>query len=588
MRWNLDSLYPSFDSKEFQNDFKEVTKQINDIKTWAKENFDSHNNASEKAKQFLKKTEQITLTSTRLGMFSGLVMSTDVKNQEAQSYHDKLMKVSNEMTAPVIQYNRWIDEIDDLQKLIESDPYLKKLKFNILETKDEAKHMLSEKEEIIISKMQQNASAAWTKLYNTLSSSQLVEIEKNGKIVKLPLPIVRNMAFDKDKEVRRKAFEAELKSYKQVEDGLACALNSIKGEAIELCNLRKFESPIDMTLKSSRLDKESLDAMMEAMRESFPVFRKFLKQKAKVLGHSKGLPFYDIFAPLGELNLTFTFEETRDFIVEKFKNFSQEISDFAQMVFDKEWIDAEPREGKHGGGFCASIETLGETRILTNFTGTFSDIRTLAHEIGHAYHASCLTHENIHNTTYPMPVAETASIFCENIINDAFMSEVKEQDKITLLDKNISDSIQCIVDISSRFVFESEVFKRREESSLSVKQLKEIMINAQKETYGDGLDPEKLHPYMWACKPHYYYGELHFYNFPYAFGLLFSQGLYEIFKTRGSAFTEDYKKLLANTGKMSTEDVAKSMDINISDKNFWKKSLSKTMKDIETFCKITE
>jgi pepF/M3 family oligoendopeptidase len=322
------------------------------------------------------------------------------------------------------------------------------------------------------------------------------------------------------------------------------------------------------------------------MRESLPDFHGYFRKKAELMGYSNGLPFYEMFAPMGNMNMQFSYKEARDFIVANFKTFSNSLSSYAANAFDSRWIDAEPREGKRGGAFCENIHSIGESRILANFDGSFNSMITLAHELGHGYHGACLMKEEYLNSDYPMPIAETASIFCETIVKEAALKAANEEETFTILESSISDSAQVIVDIYSRFLFESELFKSRESGSLSVKELKEIMLNAQKEAYGNGLDHNFLHPYMWLCKPHYYSADYNFYNFPYAFGLLFSKGVYAEYLKQGGEFAGKYDKLLSVTGKMNISDVAKVMNIDVHKVDFWRSSLELIKKDIDRFIKL--
>ena len=294
------------------------------------------------------------------------------------------------------------------------------------------------------------------------------------------MPVVRNIAHSKDAALRKKAYEAELEAYRKIEESSAAALNGIKGEVLTTSELRGYASPLEETLINSRMDEETLNAMLDAIREYLPVFRKYYRKKAELLGHKNGLPFYDLFAPVGNMDRTYSYEEARDYIVKNFRSFSDKLADFAENAFNNRWIDAEPREGKRGGAFCSNIHPIKESRILANFNGSFSNLVTLAHELGHAYHGHCLKDESILNSRYPMPIAETASIFCETIVMNAALEEAKDYEELSLLESSIQDAGQVIVDIYSRFLFESEVFEKRKKHSLSVKELKELMIEAQK------------------------------------------------------------------------------------------------------------
>lgn len=588
MRWNLDSLYQSFDSEDFKSDLEKFDTLIETIKNWCNENLVTEDNASNKIEQYLHNETEFMNLAYKIMSFASLTSAVDAKNSEALKIIDKLQVKFSELTKPSVMFQKYLRSIEDLDAIINSSDFLKIHSFYLKEILEQSKYLLDEKEEIIISKLSNTGSKAWTKLQNMLSSTLLVDINIDGEDKKLPLPVVRNMAYEKDGALRKKAYKAELKAYKKIEESSAASLNGIKGEVLTINELRNYESTLQKTLLDSRMDKETLDAMLAAMKESLPSFHKYYRKKGQLLGHDNGLPFYDMFAPMGEVDKKYSYEEARNYIVDNFRTFSDKLADYTDNAFEKNWLDAEPREGKRGGAFCANLHTIGESRILSNFTGSFSDVSTLAHELGHGYHGNCLLQESILNSNYPMPLAETASIFCETIIMNAALETASNEEAFALLEQSISDAGQVIVDIYSRFLFESNLFEIRKDHALSVNELNDIMLKAQKEAYGNGLDEENLHPYMWVCKPHYYSAALNFYNFPYAFGLLFAKGLYAEYLNRKDEFVGEYDKLLAATGKNNIADVAKLMNIDIRDIEFWRNSLKLIQNDIEKFLKLSE
>jgi len=335
------------------------------------------------------------------------------------------------------------------------------------------------------------------------------------------------------------------------------------------------------------MEIETLETMIAAMKESLPVFRKYLRRKGEILGHSNGLPFYELFAPMGNVEMEFDYEKGKAFVEENFRTFSNKLGDYARTAFDGQWIDVYPREGKVGGAFCSNLHMLGQSRIMLNYGNTFSDVVTMAHELGHGYHGDCLKEEEYLNSDYPMPIAETASTFCETIVKKAAIKTASKEEAFSILESELGDCTQVIVDILSRFIFEKNLFEGRKESSLSSNELKELMVEAQKEAYGDGLDPEYLHPYMWICKPHYYEAGYNYYNFPYAFGLLFAKGLYAEYLKRGEEFVKQYDKLLSVTGKLKVAEVTKIMNIDINSIDFWRSSLKIVEEDIEKFLELS-
>ncbi|MGG7214084.1 M3 family oligoendopeptidase [Clostridium nigeriense] len=584
--WSLNELYPSFTSKEFLNDLEKIDKDINNLKIFA----EKLNNSSDTLKSLesvINKMESIYLLISKTASFASLTISADSRNIEGRKYLDVVNAKNSLLAEPFTKIYKWIASIENIDEVIKSSKLLKNHEFIIKEIVEKNKYMLSDKEEAIIAKMRTTGSDAWSNYKDYLISTHKVDINVDGKEESLPLTVVLNMAYSKDPDIRKKAYEAEINSYGKIEEGVAAALNGIKGEVITTSELKGYKSPLHMTLEESRMDEEILNAMITAIKESLPVFRKYLKRKAEILGHKNGLPFYDLYAPVIEKEMKFTFEEGKAFVEKNFRGFSNNLADFVVKAFNNNWLDVYPKEGKVGGAFCASIKDIGESRILLNYGDSFSDVVTMAHELGHGFHGECLNKETMLNSEYPMTLAETASNFCEIIIKKSAVKDAPKEEAFAILEAEISDCNQVIVDIYSRFLFESEVFEKRKESSLSVEEINDAMIRAQKEAYGDGLDSNYLHKYMWTWKPHYYYATANFYNFPYAFGNLFAKGLYAEYLKRGESFCKEYEELLAVTGKNMVADVTKIMNIDVHDVNFWRSSLKLIEEDIEKFIELS-
>ncbi len=586
VEWSLKEIYESYTSKEFLDDLKKVDNGIGDLKAFSNAVYEGKDNIKN-LENFINKLESINLVVTKIFNYANLTLSTDSQNIEGRKYLDIINSKYSNLAEPLTKIYKWVGSLDNIDELINASALLKEHEFFIKEIIEKNKHILSEKEEAIIAKMRNTGSDAWLNYKDLLISTHKVDIELDGKEQSLPLTVVLNMYSDKNSEIRKKAYEAEIKSYEKIEEGIAAALNGIKGEVLTTSELRGYKSPLDMTLQESRMDRDILNAMLDAIKESLPSFRKYLKRKAELLGHKNGLPFYDLFAPVIDKEMRFSFEEGKKFVEKNFRLFSDDLADFAIKAFENNWIDVMPKEGKVGGAFCETIKDIEESRILLNYGGSFGDVVTMAHELGHGFHSECLKGESILNCNYPMTLAETASNFCEIIVKKGGIKTGTKEEAFAILEAEISDCTQVIVDIYSRFLFEREVFEKRKESSLTVEELKDAMIRAQKEAYGEGLDNNYLHPYMWTWKPHYYYATANFYNFPYAFGNLFAKGLYAEYLKRGESFIEEYKNLLKVTGKAKVAEVTKIMNIDVNDINFWRNSLKLIEEDIEEFIKLS-
>lgn len=572
--WTLEDLYPSFESQEFKQDVEAYKALKGKFESLTLED------SIEGITQVVKLLEESTVLTGRLYNYIHLTLATDTTHETATQVEVQLAGVSADLQATYAKVSKFLGTI---QTDITTDPFLAEYHYYFEEAKKDATHLLSDELEEVLAKMSISGGKAWSQLFDFMWSS--AQGEYKGEVV--TLSEIRGKAYDSDAEVRKSAYEAELKMYDAIKEPIAFSLNHIKKEVLTTSQLRGFESPLAHTLEASRMSRETLDALLEAIREYLPNFRKYLRHKAALLGHENGLPFYDLFAPVGNSSRTFTVEESKDYLIENFKTFSADLAEMTEEFFDKHYIDFYPRKGKVGGAFCANLPMIKQSRVLTNFTGSLSDVVTLAHELGHAYHGLHIENHRPLNQDYSMPVAETASTFNENIIMNTAIKEANDEEKIALIESQLQDTTQIIVDIYSRYLFETAVFENREQSFMFSKDLEEMMLSAQKEAYGDGLDQSYLHPYMWACKPHYYSTGLSFYNFPYAFGGLFSKGLYAIYQEQPEGFVEKYQELLRATTVSSVEDTAKVLGVDVSTPEFWKKALAEVAESIEAFIALT-
>ncbi len=572
--WTLEDLYPSFESQEFKQDVEAYKALKGKFESLTLED------SIEGITQVITLLEESTVLTGRLYNYIHLTLATDTTHETATQVEVQLAGVSADLQATYAKVSKFLGTI---QTDITTDPFLAEYRYYFEEAKKDATHLLSDELEEVLAKMSISGGKAWSQLFDFMWSS--AQGEYKGEVV--TLSEIRGKAYDSDAEVRKSAYEAELKMYDAIKEPIAFSLNHIKKEVLTTSQLRGFESPLAHTLEASRMSRETLDALLEAIREYLPNFRKYLRHKAALLGHENGLPFYDLFAPVGNSSRTFTVEESKDYLIENFKTFSADLAEMTEEFFDKHYIDFYPRKGKVGGAFCANLPMIKQSRVLTNFTGSLSDVVTLAHELGHAYHGLHIENHRPLNQDYSMPVAETASTFNENIIMNTAIKEASDEEKIALIESQLQDTTQIIVDIYSRYLFESAVFENREQSFMFSKDLEEMMLSAQKEAYGDGLDQSYLHPYMWACKPHYYSTGLSFYNFPYAFGGLFSKGLYAIYQEQPEGFVEKYQELLRATTVSSVEDTAKVLGVDVSTPEFWKKALAEVAESIEAFIALT-
>ena len=579
--WQLDTIYKGFDDPAFDKDLQQLQSLVKQCDAFAAQLESAE--PLQGLRTGIELLEQINLVANKLAGYAMLRQAANTRDPEATSRIGQVMNVISETAASEAAFRAWAAKLPGLMELIKQDEKLKDYTFLFSNMEKSSRYLLAGRGEEIMAKLQLSGGNAWSDLQQYLTST--VPVTYRGETTNLSA--IRNLAYDPDPQVRKDAYKAELACYERIRDAVAFALNSIKLETISDCQLRGYASPLSRTLEKSDMEQKTLDAMLGAMDEYLPVFWKYLKAKAKLLGHENGLPWYDLFAPMGKSSTKFTTQQARDYLVQLFAGFDQELSDMVARAFDNAWIDFYPRDGRSGGAFCAEVDCLDESRILTNFDGMFGDVVTLAHELGHAFHNQCIQAHRPLNKDYSMPLAETASTFNECVVMaSAIDAAADDQEKLALIESQLQDATQIICDIYSRYRFEAQVFQRRSAEFMDADTLCQIMLQAQKDSYGDGLDATALHPYMWVCKSHYY-GPT-FYNFPYAFGGLFARGLYACYEREGAAFVPKYKELLRTTTVATAEDTAKVAGIDLTDKAFWRGALQTIADQIQLFCQLAD
>ena len=579
--WNLSVIYAGFEDPAFDADLNKLKEQAAAYAECTAKL--AQTDPLEGLKSCITLEEEITLLANKLAEYAMLRQSADARDAQAGSQIGRVMAVISGLAAPQAAFKDWASKLPNLMELVTGDEMLKEYTFLFENLAKSSKYLLSGQAEAVMAKLHLSGGNAWSDLHGYITST--VPVTYRGKTINLSA--VRNLAYDPDPQVRKDAYDAEIACYDRIKDAAAFALNSIKLETLSDCELRGYASPLARTLDHANMEQATLDAMLSAMDEYSPKFWQYLKAKGKALGHENGLPWYDLFAPMGKSSTKFTTQESKDFLVEQFEGFNPDEAKMIADAFDQEWIDFFPREGKAGGAFCAGVEAIGQSRILTNFDGAFGDVVTLAHELGHAWHNECIKDHRALNHDYSMPLAETASTFNECVVMaSAIKKAADDQEKLALIESQLQDATQIICDIYSRFRFEKSVFEKRPEEFMHADTLCNLMLDAQKASYGDGLDPEVLHPYMWVCKGHYY-GHT-YYNFPYAFGGLFARGLYAQYEQEGEAFIPKYNKLLYTTPIATAEDVAKVADIDLTDKAFWRGALQTIADQIDLFCELVK
>ena len=584
-RWQLDSVYPGYESEQYRNDREELRRLCTSLLKKIDDSATKKQSPGSWIERVLTKMDAAFGLYGTLEAYIYCNYSVDTKNTRTLAELSSIEEDALPLKDAQVRFRNELRPLrGKLGKLAKGSKTIDRFRFFLEEEAELADKQMTVAEENLASDLQRAGADAWGRLQGTISSNLSWPWEGDEKKTVVEL---RSLAMDPDRTVRKRAFDKELEAWRSMEIPLAAALNGVKGFTVILDRRRKYESPLDHAARQARISRATLDAQISTMEHNLGIFRGYLKQKARLIGGKK-LAFYDLFAPVGEASRKWSFTNAREFIVRQFNTFSPELGDFAERAFGEQWIDAEPREGKVGGAFCAPMPKAGESRILANFDGSFDGLFTLAHELGHGYHGYVLKGLPYIQQDYPMTLAETASIFCETIVFNRAVTEGSDDDRLAVLELFLQSATQVIVDILSRYKFEQAVFERRERSELSPEELCELMTQAQLDTYGDGLDRKALHPYMWAVKSHYYSANLSFYNFPYAFGQLFGLCLYATYREDEQSFPAKYRQLLGMTGRATANEVTKSVGFDIEDPLFWQSGIDVIAARAKEFASLVE
>jgi len=584
-RWNLDSIYSSLEGEDFEADMKALKTLTEQLKTHISGCQDLRDfNAWFKTTLDLMQTTWDTIDTLRA--YAHALLTVDTSDEKAMHGLNKVDEIALDVKAVYVKVlNAFATHKESVRNLINNDESLKRYAFVIEELLEEQRHQMSEAEEALAADLNRSGTDSWSRLQQAVSSSSETiwdeETQERKTVIQL-----RSMAFDPDRNVREKAFNKELSIWKLHETAFAYALNGVKGTTITLDKKRGYKDPLERSVKQARITDTVLEALIGSIESYLPMFRRYLKAKAKLMGLPK-LAFFDLFAPVGLTHQKYSFDAAKEFIIENFSAFHLPLGEFAKMAFEKQWIDAESRVGKVGGAYCTSMPLRKETRVLCNFDHSFDSVSTIAHELGHAYHDKVTSELPALLRNYPMTLAETASIFSQFIIFQGALKHANTDERLSLIEGFLQDSTQVCVDILSRFYFEKDVFEKRVHGDIMADELSRMMVDAQKRSYGDALEETQLHPYMWAVKSHYYSSGLSYYNYPYAFGQLFGLGVYQLSQDYDD-FGARYDQLLHTTGMYSAPEVTAKIGCDITTEEFWKKSLDLINTYVDEFCQLCD
>ncbi|MSS72863.1 MAG: hypothetical protein EXS64_15425 [Candidatus Latescibacteria bacterium] len=574
MNWDLTPFFPAFDGPEMRQFKETLRKDIEALheKAAALPPLDPEHQAGWEA-VFLT-YEEILLRYGHLSSYVGCLSAVDARNEAYLKEKGQMVRMGAEVAKLEVELFRAIKETpEDLFSAFVDRPAFDDAQYLLRRLRQEARQTMTPEKEGLAADLDVDGLNAWGRIYNTVSGKLEFDMtHPDGRRERLPMSQRRSLMEDPDRRVRRAAFDGGNAAWETVEDVAAASLNAISGARLTLNRHRGIGHFLDVALFQSSITRRTLDAMFEAIFSELDLPRRILRLKARVMG-TGGVAWYDLGAPLPLPDQERLPWETGKALVQaSFTQAYPALADFLRTMYDRNWIEWEPRAGKRPGGFCTGSRLIGESRIFMTYNRTMGDVNTLAHEAGHAFHNHVKRDLRYYAQYCPMTLAESASTFGEMILTEGILADpaVSDAQKARILDMETGHSVIYLMDIPVRYEFEKALYEERAKGEISVSRLKELMAGAQRRIFGDVLDQGSEDPYFWASKLHFYITGVTFYNFPYTFGFLLSRGLFAAFRKEGPDFLPRYEAFLRLAGADTPENIARrTLGQDLESPAFW-------------------
>jgi len=586
MRWNLESLFEGGSSSpRFSAFVQETETLITDLLK------DLQGAAGQSAgdKLLTEWTDRLQQGLARLreaDSFVSCLSSQQMSDRKAASLTERIQSLSAKFKQAQSLFESKLAEVPEADWMRWSgDSARAAVKFPLGELRETAKEKLPPELESVASELAVDGYHGWGEHYNTIVSRISIPWKEGDSETSLSVGQAANKLDDANPEVRDLMAAKWEQAWSEQAELCADTLNRLAGFRLKLYGMRGWNDPLREPLKMNRMSKATLDAMWGAVAEGIEPLSKYLTLKARYFGKSQ-LAWHDVDAPIASSQAKISYDDAAKVITEAFERFSPDMATLARKAFDDDWIEAEDRPGKRPGGFCTSFPISEQSRIFMTYSGTPGNVSTLAHELGHAYHAALVDGLPPLAQEYAMNVAETASTFAEALVSDALLSRAeRDQEKLSLLDDRLQRAVAFFMNIRARFLFETRFYERRASGMVEAEELSKLMVEAQQEAFGHSLST--WHPHFWASKLHFYLTDVPFYNFPYTFGYLFSTGLVAIAEREGESFRTKYDRLLKDTGVMTVEQLASHhLGVQLDQPDFWRDAVSKVIEDVERFAAL--
>lgn len=534
--------------------------------------------------ELLEDVERLQDRAREVGAFANCVAVTHTEEPKAMRLPMRLNRIQTGLRSLWVGVEARFRGMSDavFASLVEH-PRLERCALYLREIRRDAEQSMAPELEALAVDLNRDGLHAWGQLYDRIGATLEVVVpdEAGDGTRTVSVGQAKNLLDHADRQVRKQAFDGLQQAWGEQAPVLAMILNSIIGSERTLYE-RRGGDELTMPLQANRVERATVEAMFEVAEEYRGVLVDYMQAKAKLLGVDQ-LAWYDLGASVGEESADeISYQEAQRFIVEQVSEFSEPMARFYQKALAEQWVEAEDRPGKAQGGFCTGFPLSGQVRIFMTYGGTPSGVQTLAHELGHAYHGWLMRDQGAFERSVPMGLAETASTLSEVLVESAALQRAEGETKLRLLDERLQRAVAFLLDIPARFRLERAMHAARARGELDEDQLNELTTEIFARSFGDGVS--QVDATFWASKLHFFITDLPFYNFPYAFGYLFSRAVYERARVEGPAYADVVDELLLDTGRLTSEEIGRRyLDADLTQPDFWRNAAASIRDDVAEF-----
>ncbi|PKF77209.1 oligoendopeptidase F [Vibrio sp. vnigr-6D03] len=588
--WDLSVAYQNLNDARIEKDIHTIEQGIDQLNYHAKQGFAEGDQLVNQIQKGIVTYSNVLKTLRTISSFANCYASVDSTLSRAKQLVGRTTKLGANLQQAYSPYQDKLATAEEsiVEKVLNHEcDDVKAQRFAIRCLREKASQRLSVEQEQLLSALQVDGKTAWGRLYDNLTGTLKVDVSyKDGSSETMALSQAASELFSGNVDKHEPTWRGIQAAMGTHQETFASIVNALAGWRHTEAQKRGIANFLEPSLNDSRISEKTLEALIGSARDNKEISQKAARLMAIVRG-SESLTPWNMHAAMPSLTdgvtKVYEFDEAIEIIKNAFASVSQEMADFVELMVENGWIDAAPQPNKRQGAYCTKLASTRTPLVFMTWSGSQKDLITLAHELGHAFHNWVMTDMPLAETSYPMTLAETASVFAENIVRDALLEQAESDlDKLEMLWEELFACVAFMLNIPVRFEFEREFYEKRKNAELSSEELCTLMDSTWQEWYGSVM-PES-DTYFWASKLHFSIPEVNFYNYPYLFGYLFSKGVYAQRESKGEHFYPDYVALLRDTGRMKAEEVVeKHLGMNLEEKAFWQQSIDQVEQKISEF-----